>query len=149
MNANLNPVFADALAAFVKPGGPIDATPRKVADTTVVVDFRKLPARELLTIFRTSNIPATRLLAAEALIARQHVAKYGSESACYSDEQGIDWDLTYDVTGRYYPETDTDPEEFPEVTLRTAEISGWAIPLAALPASFRATLQEFCEEEAR
>jgi hypothetical protein len=31
MNANLNPVFADALAAFVKPGGPIDATPRKVA----------------------------------------------------------------------------------------------------------------------
>ena len=118
-------------------------------DDTECVDLRKLSTRELVTIFRTSRIPATRLLAAEALIAKQHVATYGTESACYSDEQGIDWDVTYDVVGRYYPETPDDPEELPDVTMRTVEISGWAIPLAALPASFRATLQEFCEEEAR
>lgn len=118
------------------------------APTTTVIDYRKRSARELMAIFRNTASTTEKLLAAEALIAKQAIAMYGRESCGYTDEYNNDFDITYDVTAKAMPADDTDPGTPNEIAVRTVELSGWAIPLRAFSRSFIDCIEERCFEHA-
>ena len=35
--------------------------------------------------------------------------------------KGMDWEVQYKIVGRYYPATETDPAEYPEIYIRSVQ----------------------------
>lgn len=66
---------------------------------------------------------------------------------CDFDDGYNHYEIFYRVSGRYYPATEIDPAEQPEVTIVRITSQGIALPAAAMSESFMLAIQELAEED--